>query len=945
MVAEHLQTNVIKERFLTVNRDRLERTQKIMPSKNKDLLSVFPLLFHVNNPLLPGYIDDQTPCGIYGYMVTDAVINHAKKLWRGLDLKRQGMWSTEIEAIFLMGSCGTVAFNKKSDFDVWLCYSPKLDRDKLKRLQKKASRIEQWFDSVGLEVHFFLMNAVAFKQGKVSKLSKESSGTAQHLLLLDEFYRTSIWMAGKTPFWWYVPPAQEADYEKVLRRLIKSEALSRSEIIDFGALPDIPSGEFFGAAVWQIYKGIDSPHKSALKITLMESYADSHPKSEPLSAVFKQKVYDEILDSDSLDPYLMMLHRIESYLKKRNDKERLEVIRRCFYLKLALPLSSKTEPVNWRKKCVSSLVDSWQWQAEQVAHLDNKKNWRLEDVVQERSLLVMYLTKSYGVISKFGKANAKKQLIKQRDLSTLGRKLYSVFDRKVGKIEVFNRGIVDSLAEESVTLILLRGQDKKEHWRLYRGKVVGEQFKDNKPLKMTYGLIELVAWAYFNQLLGNTTQKLLYAPGSDVGNSELNSILDKFSELTEGFSLLSPESADLMEAAYLQRSVVFLNIGRGSNFDPNGALGKQLVSGELDVLNYGGEEEGAIRSLEHFFITSWKEIFVFKYVGGDGLAQWLCSILDTYVPVYQQKNKSEVEAPEVVCFDNQMSHVLAKRLTDLFKSALKSFTERQAYEVCYLFEAFHKYYVITYVDKKFNFEAFASSKELLDYFGKSVSYFRTNTFDSHMLQATPYPSLFRDNKSGTVQIFLHAEHEEISAYVLDEMGAMCLQKFPLDSTESVLGHFLMFLYTLLEQREMLHEQLVDTEIYVEQINCQLEAYKLTKTGFSYKSKQLKLPDIDVSKKYGIQVIGEVRENRAVFTFYCDNTEFNSAEWGNQIFTKVAQHVLSKRKDEEKYYIYIADLKLAPEVISSKTSSIIPTNEYLRYKKRLEESLNKALAKL
>jgi len=945
MVKENLQTDLIRERFFRVNKERLERTQKLMPSKNKDLLDVLPLLFHVNNPILPGYVDEKTASGVFGYVPTDSVINYAKTLWRGFDLQRLGIKHNEIEAMFLMGSCGTVAFNKKSDFDIWLCYSPKLERDKLKRLQKKATRIERWFDSMGMEVHFFLMNAIAFKQGKVSKLSKESSGTAQHLLLLDEFYRTSVWVAGKTPFWWYVPPAQEASYESIRKKLIESDVISESEVIDFGALPDIPNGEFFGAAVWQIYKGIDSPHKSALKITLMEAYADKHIESLPLSAEFKQKVYDDILDPESLDPYLMMLNRIESYLKSREDEERLEVIRRCFYLKLDLPLSNKNEPENWRKKCVGTLVDTWKWESPQIAHLDNKKNWKLEDVAQERNLLVMYLTKSYGVISRFGKENATRQLIKQKDLSTLGRKLYSVFDRKAGKIEVFNRGIVDSLAEESVTVMLLRSKDKKEHWRLYRGKVVGDQFKNNKPLKMTYGLIELIAWAYFNQLFGDNTQKLLYAPGSDVGNSELNSILDKFSEITEGFNLFSPESHDLMDPAFLQRSVVFLNIGRGSNLDLTGTLSKQLVSGEIDVLNYGNEGDGAIRSLEHFFITSWKEIFVFKYVGGSGIAQWLCALLDTYVPAHKLNKQTAIDQPEVVSFDNQMSHVLSKRLTKLFKSALHCFTTSQAYESRYVFEAFRQYFAVSYIDNRFQFELFKTQKEMLDSLGKSVGYYRTVEFDPYVLQASPYPTIYSANKAGIIQMFLLVEKDGINVFIIDEMGALFLQKFPLDSSDKILGHLLMFFSTLLEQRTVLHEELVDTEIYVEQINCQLEAYKLVKAGFAYGTKLLKLPEIDVSKKYGIQVIGEVVENRAVFTFYCDNTEFNSAEWGSKIFTKIAQYVVAKRKNKEKYYIYIADLKLAPEIINSKGSNIIPTNEYLKYKKRLEDSLNKALARL
>lgn len=944
MVTENLQTDQIRERFFKINRERIERTRAIMGSKQKDLLQLLPLLFHVNSPLLPGYLEDEVPHGVFAYVPDDGVINQAKGLWRGFDLQRKGSWVADIDALFLMGSCGTVAFNRKSDFDIWLCHRPDLKKKQIQQLQEKAIQIEKWFDSIGLEVHFFLMNAQAFKKGKGSKLSTESSGTAQHTLLLDEFYRTSIWVAGKTPFWWYVPPYQENSYEKLRIQFAQTDVISETEVVDFGPVASIPSGEFFGASVWQIYKGIDSPYKSILKITLLETYADSYPTNTPLSVQFKQRVYGNFVEPESLDPYLMMLDRIESYLRKRNEAERLDVIRRSFYLKLALPLSDAKQSENWRTEYIKNLVNSWQWHPDLIAYLDQQNNWKLEDVARERSSLMMYLTKSYAALSAFAKKNARKRLIKQQDLSVLGRKLYSVFERKPGKIEVFNRGIVDSLAERSITIMLLLGKNKSEHWCLYRDKVVGSQFKNTRPLKQARGLIELVAWTYFNQLINDDTQKLLYAPGSEIGNNELNSILDKFSELCDDGNVLSPKSESLLKPSCVQKSIVFLNLGKGShNFGPH--INKQIISGDIDILNYGTGSDSIIKTIEYCYITSWKEIFVFKYSGPDGLGEWLCDLLTVYHATTIKHGFSGDDLPEIVNFDAQTSYILGKRLMKLFAQALACYVNNDVHEQYFIYEVAKKVYCINWHDNEFRVDKYEGVSELVTRLSKIVGYFKSASFEKGALNTTPLPAIYKENRPSAVQLFYYVEKEGIMLYVLDEMGALFTQKLAHDELRNIVLHQTRFFKTLLEQRELLYTRLVDTEIFIEQLNCEVEHFELFRHGTQYRVKKLDTPELDDAQFYGIKVIGDVIEKKSVFTFYCENDEYSSEEYGSKIFTFVAQQILKKRKTGGKYHIYITSLEISPQMLGHSTSHIVQTGELLKYKKRIEENLNSAIAKL
>ena len=168
-----------------------------------------------------------------------------------------------------MGSVSSIAFSKTSDMDIWLCHQPDLSPEELDELQQKASEVEKWAQSLGLEVHIFLVDSNQFLQGKNTPISAESSGETQHYLLLEEFYRTAIFMGGRIPVWWIVPPHEENNYSNYVRHLKQKRFIAANEIIDFGGFESVPAEEFISATLWHLYKSINSPYKSILKLMLM----------------------------------------------------------------------------------------------------------------------------------------------------------------------------------------------------------------------------------------------------------------------------------------------------------------------------------------------------------------------------------------------------------------------------------------------------------------------------------------------------------------------------------------------------------------------------------------------------------------------------------------------------------------------------------------------------
>ncbi len=101
-----------------------------------------------------------------------------------------------------------------------------------------------------------------------------------------------------------------------------------------GALTASPPREYFGSALWQLYKGIDSPYKAVLKSVLMEAYSHEYPNTRLLSVTSRDWFQHNEGMHYRLDNYCLMLDKVTNYLKSIGDMQRLDSVRRCFYLKV-----------------------------------------------------------------------------------------------------------------------------------------------------------------------------------------------------------------------------------------------------------------------------------------------------------------------------------------------------------------------------------------------------------------------------------------------------------------------------------------------------------------------------------------------------------------------------------------------------------------------------------
>ena len=105
-----------------------------------------------------------------------------------------------------------------------------------------------------MEVSFFLIDENRFRHNESGSLGGEDCGSTQHILLLDEFYRTAVRLAGKRILWNMVPCEEEEHYDDYVMSLYSQGVLTPNEWLDLGGLSSLSAEEYFGASLWQLYK-------------------------------------------------------------------------------------------------------------------------------------------------------------------------------------------------------------------------------------------------------------------------------------------------------------------------------------------------------------------------------------------------------------------------------------------------------------------------------------------------------------------------------------------------------------------------------------------------------------------------------------------------------------------------------------------------------------------
>lgn len=941
--------NVLNKRFLLINANRLSRMRNALSSRKRIFLDLLPLLFHTNHAMMPGFTSRNTPYGVSNYQPDKTELSLAKTLARSFTLSKTPpkKQQTNIYGVYVMGSVGSIAQSERSDLDIWVCHAPDLPAASLNELHLKCIRLSKWAESLRLEAHFFPMNHQAFKDGQLCPLNEESSGNTQRYLLLDEFYRTAIFLCGRTPLWWLVPCNEEINYQQYADTLIQKRFVPEKEVLDFGGIPEIPSSEFISAGIWQLYKAIESPYKASLKLLLLEAYVNDYPNIRPLALVFKHQVYQDQNDLNSIDGYVMIFRCIERCLIEKQAPQRLELARRCFYFKVNKPLSKspKGRKASWQRELLESITAEWGWSKSYIRLLDSRAHWKAPYVEEERRHLVRELNHSYRFLLNFANDLGVEKNLASEELTILGRKLQAVFERSPGKIEWINPGISRDLNEVNIDIKRSVSADGNTSWS---ATVIDKTDNQNTPkqIKQSPNLSKLLLWCYFNGIIDKATRFNLQGDAT-TSTYQLKMLLTVFhSWLPEPHIQLPHKNFE--QSAYTQSTLMLINSEPKAHDSADGLRIHQLHD-NADILSYGNLEANLVYSVEMITRNSWGEITTRYYQGLDALLAMICDYLYFYIPTFLGvKNSLNIESTtppptlKVACIDKTHSTSINHRVTQWIQSIIECFTSNQnTGHQRYIFKIAQQLHCLQLRNKKKPIiSSYHSVEELLQGLELEQAHFSPIIIDSQVLPRHALRCVVMNSQTKALDIFFRRFDIGVEIYLLDEKGSLSHTRLRGDRNYSPIRNLHRFLRAIITRRQASEQNFIaDFGVYP------INFFELTPNQDKGYIATPKAIPADSHSDCSIEIKAIAERNVCgliEYSYYCNEEEFSPSKYAGKTQLHVAQYVLSKRKDKNHYPLYISDMDLSRCRDQLTQTGNLQTSHYFHEKSRLELQLNRAI---
>ncbi|TOH14135.1 adenylate cyclase [Vibrio parahaemolyticus] len=760
-------TYTIIQRLDNLNQQRIDRALALMDSQSQQVFHLIPALLNYNHPVIPGYYDADVPFGVHGLELNPIQQQFIDDIQLAIGQPLKTAEKPAILGLYTMGSTSSIGQSTSSDLDIWVCISPEMDCDERELLTNKCLLITDWAQSQGVEANFFLMDEERFRSNHSEEMTGDNCGSSQHLLLLDEFYRSAVRIAGQRLLWQIVPPEMEECYDEYVSQLCSDGYIDCSEWIDFGKLNRIPAEEYFGSNLWQLYKSIDSPYKSVLKAILLEAYSWEYPHTQLLSIDTKRRFFAHEPDLYGMDAYYLMLEKVTRYLERIQDDTRLDLVRRCFYLKTHEKLSREPDvgSVAWRREALSDMIAKWNWDDSVVAELDDRRNWKVEQVKVVHHALLDALMQSYRNLIQFARRNDITSAISPQDISILARKLYAAFEVLPGKVTLLNPQISPDLHEPDLSFIEVKeGGVNKSGWYLYKQPLIAHRILGQPCLEHHEYLSKLVSWAFFNGLITESTR--LHAV---VREAQLD--IDKFyqmvSDLRNTFALRKrrPTMQALASPCEISQLAMFINFENDPTSELSGRSLKVDVK-NTDIFSFGLEHKNLVGSVDLVYRNSWHEVRTLHFKGETAMLDALKTILGK-----MHQDALPPESVDVFCYAKNMRGVMRNMVYQLLAECIDLRLKPVEQEKRRRFKAMR----LGNQTYGLFFERRGVSVQKLE---NSIDFYRS--ISTNKLKGSPLLMLDREQEyqlpeavdgfasEGLVQFFFEDNEDGFNIYVLDE---------------------------------------------------------------------------------------------------------------------------------------------------------------------------------
>lgn len=768
----------LRAKFQAYNQARLDMLYaSISNPRIIDLLEALPYLLSTNIQGMPGFINtDRMVGGLHGYVPSGRAVSFLKSEFPSFKMTGAKSPKLFIQMFALMGSGGTIAYTQHSDFDFWICADTSEYEARLIRLFKlKCRSIENWAaERLGVEVHFFLNDITKVKSNVFDEDSEmHMEGTSLGELLKEEFFRSSIVMNGKIPFWWAVPEgSSDATYEEWLSAVKKSAI--EQDFIDLGNLSVIEREDFLVGALFQLLKSLGNPFKSIIKLGLLERYIHDSSGTPFISNLIKKNVHEGRLGIDDIDSYVVMFnHVLEFYAIMVKDFAAAEMLKTCFYLKVDPKLSVHLAPAKEGSSHsqvpkvvkMAEYVKKWSWPQQKLVQMDNFENLNIDAVNKLLGETKKYVLKGYKDILSVIDTSKVKRRLGEDEIKGITRRIYSHFSVSENKID--NTLSFKSYPVEKLLHIeFVRDKDAKEYWLLSK-RVIVRNFPAKIIIHKEDHLIGIVVWISLNKLYQKDYTRLEIDSG--IHAIDANYLRELIPELTLYFS---SKRVPLQNSYFIKDA-----------FPVTGCI----------VINPYSKYAKRIEDLFFLYHNSWGETRFERYKNETEIAQVLARSVTGGI-------RTGLDADTALRISSSQPFASSRdfdRLHRLIGDVFAFFTEQNPnLKKRYVTVLGNQYVVFssrrTAAETSVSAAVFESEIKMLYNLSFNTGVMNDTRIDPTVAELSYLRTIAENSKDNTIQIYFQVETKYCYFFVSDERGSIFFFRKSADSYMDYLARLYLF---------------------------------------------------------------------------------------------------------------------------------------------------------
>ena len=594
--------------MLHYNGKRLAFMESRADERKRIFLRLFPLLLSTDVGHEALGLDAGASCpAISAYCPSHEELELCREQFGRLPEGLYGTSSGQIAAVYSIGSLGSLAQTQDSDFDCWVCLedSVRLSPEDKQKLEAKLHALECYaWDVFGLETHFFLMSLDDVRNNRFGFSDKESSGSAQALLLKDEFYRTALCLAGKSLAWWLMPPSALAgEYAERVKDALDYPMNGWPRVADFGSLEHIPREEFFGACLWQMVKAVKSPFKTVMKFGLLERYAQRLDKKAPLLC---ERIRLAVLHGRAAtmfrDPYAALYAEVVAFYRSLGQADAERLVAEAFMQRISA--GGISQVFGYAVSDMEELVvrDVFKPRGVEPGDQDGSAKWGFRKKKRVGESVNRFILDTYRRIHSEGVSGQGRDVrITEEDLTRLGRQILAVYAPKKEKIGLVSFLGGDNSPMSELALEGIKAPGKMPVWIAKgRGRETRSGFFEE--LIKGRNVYAVLAWLACNGI---------YTPGmilrmentAPLAMDDIVSILTDLSGFIPFSSMIASDLDVFLEEERIARvfCIVNLTVSREVREVVEVGLIYKTTWGELFTRRVTGADAAAIARPEKFF--------------------------------------------------------------------------------------------------------------------------------------------------------------------------------------------------------------------------------------------------------------------------------------------------------------------------------------------------------